>query len=619
MADEKIETRNYKYGANAPLLNHDMVEEQMFQAHLYHNALIEIERRWRRVRQGALLRVAPNIWHLEDQRNQFLRQIRMEESQQKALNVTQRGTKVAPDVKRRIGDLRSNLETVEGQIKAARTAAYGTTAWKQRLAIFKKWRKRATAKARKACGAFWGTYLTVERAAKASFKASVGAPKFRRWRDVRARGTTTIAVQIQGGASVEALLSGEHKYARIEVMREGAWISGTRRPRKVGTAILWLRVGSEGKRNEAPVWTRVPFHYHRPLPADTEIMWVYAMRTRVGDKDRWSVMFSCKGAIPQKPRAASGRVAIDVGWRWLDGGLVVGTWAASDGAEGEIRLGSPWLGEMLRTRGIASIRDTNRDNLLKWLVPALRDPSRRDSLPTYVQEVLPHLHLWKSKEKIGWLCKRWRDDADRPKDQDDIVQRFEEWRARDKHLWDFEANLRDQQQASRKDFYRMVAARFAERYGTVVMENLNYSSWHRNPPIERSGSPASDRIKRNVRHANLSSLRNALASRMNLKAVSPYGTTIRCHVCGRNTGKEWTDKGALTHTCAGCGATWNRDRNAARNILAASGPVPTWTLGSLESGEVWTCGGDGGTSTPAPSAARQALASDDATSVKIGA
>jgi len=600
--------RVYRYGAREPL-DVELVREQLRLAHQYRNVLVAIELTRRAEIDAALARLAPDLASVEREIGEpereadpesgtpateatgLLGEIAAAESAVRARRVKERGRPkdVGP-----LKSLRARLKSARARRKDLRAALFASPAWESERTRIEDANLLRCKAARAACGVYWGTYLAVETAAR-SFRRGP-PPRFCAWRRRKDR----LAVQIQGGLSISDLLSGEDTQARLVAEGRGArCCDGCRarvrrerrgqpeptdaRPcscaslpppsaRRTDHATLWLRVGST--ESSGPVWARVPIAYHRPMPPDARIKWIFLLRRSVGVDDVWSVSFVLERESWGDPeRSSTGAVGIDVGWRRLeDGALRVAVWSGSDGREGEVALPAWWLREQRRVESIHGERDrifdVARGALSAWL-------AGREGLTELLLEARKTLHAWRAQARLASLALRWR--ASRMEGDTETLSALESWRARDKHLLTFESHLRAQLQGSRRDLYRRVAADLSRRYATVVLEDMDLRTWHRLGPVEDGGSVEEDAARRYVRDACLSELCGAIEDRVReVRRVDPAGTTATCHACCRTQDVE-----SLVHVCAGCGLRWDQDVNAARNLLAASGSVVSWGQESL--------------------------------------
>jgi|GEM_PF-2944245 len=629
--------RNYKYGAYAPLTNEDEVRWQMVLGHRYRNRLVEVELDIRAKRDAIIQEVAPGLLALEDEINKMGEIIALHEKAQKEQNKKQRGRDVHPGVANLLRDLKAEKKGLVGKRKALKAELFASDRWKQdggdHLNQQRKEGRSNAYSEYKDEGLWWGVRSKILRES-GSF-ISGAPPKFRGWhKSVR---STRFVVQTQGGLTEEELLSGRNTTARLTLFPDGVWAEGKRRPKRMGDAILDLRIGSDEHRK--PIWTSIPISYDRHLPAEAKIKWIYLFKRLLVDKEKWEVVFAleCPAAadydairrrggdkkrtnrnrkgIRLRKYAQSGVVAIDVGWRKFEDYLLVGTCAASDGREWELRLDGNWLGQLRRVEGMQSYRDVLLNEQVKWLHPWLK--SRKGSLPELLLPPSRNLEKW-GQRSVARLVKQWM--RERPigtLDEQRALARLDEWLSRENHVWHFQANLQHQLLLYRREEYRVWARRIGEVYRCVVLEKLNYGDWHKKPPVERGGSVKADMAKKYLRDAGLSHLKNALKGGVLQVADVPHeGTTVNCHACGH--ADVWEDPAAKDHVCETCGLRWDRDVNAARNILAASGVTVAWEREPLAPTEAWTACSKSGLNRAQRRAISSSLAIDSEIALAVG-
>lgn len=358
----------YSYGSSdGPLAGRDrkLVDDQLFLAWRYRNGLVEIERERRKRVDTAMAKFAPGLAEVEAAivaAEATLEQARRAKSR---LNAKAR-TKVKDPASREAVKAASQvLRDLRARRKAIRATAFADPAWvavqneieawcegtillgKTRRVGGSKKDLRASIRAK---GVGWGTLGAVDDSLKGIRKGA--PPRFAAW-----RGAGRVAVQLQDdakdgtgrkGLSVRDLLACEDTRLRLDVRPAGVWVPGPRQRRKLGTAVLSIRIGSNP--DNSPVWVDVPFVLHRPLPADAVVKWCWLLRTRVGTHWVWRVQFTLDRLSWARDdvAGAAGTVGIDVGWRLMDEPapakhgwnkrLRVAVWRGSDGGSGELSL-----------------------------------------------------------------------------------------------------------------------------------------------------------------------------------------------------------------------------------------------------------------------------------------
>jgi len=410
---------------------------------------------------------------------------------------------------------------------------------KAKLAAAKAAWAEETKAARAASGLYWGTYLLAEDAALRAVDSGQ-RPRFRRW-----DGSGTLGVQIQGGLSADELLSGED--TRVRLVGEG------KRRR------LYLRVGSEGR---SPVWAVFPIVWHRELPEGARIKWVRVACRRVATHTKWSATFvvDTKEAPAQAPRP--GAVAVDVGWRMLrNGDMRVAYWVDDAGRAGQLVLPRRLLERDAKVSDLRSIRDKHFNEALAALC-RVRDAGE---LPEELRAELQYAHQWRSPARLAAVALRWRDKREGlSASASGAIEALEAWRKRDKHLYEWEAHQRENVLRARREIYRVFARQMADTYGRIVLEQLDLRDF-----AESKETVGSHRRFDAALSELLGCIKNAAADAGTELVREPSADTTRtCHQCG--VVDDFDAAKELLHTCSGCGAVWDQDENAARNLLRAA-------------------------------------------------
>lgn len=534
----------YRYGAKAPTLGAEVIGEQIWLAHRYGNALVEIERDRRDAVAAKIRELSPTLHGALAEYERFSAAVQETAAEVKRANVAarRRSGEPRPD-KERLKTLRNAKREAAAAVKVAKQRAYGSEQAKVALATIDAEFLERVKRARAESGLYWGTYLRVEQAAQKHRKGP--PPRFRRWQHDGA-----VAVQIQRGMTVNDAIAGDN---RIRLEPAGKWWR------------LWLRVQSEGRH---PVWAVIPVRIHRPIPEDARIKWVSIHRRRVGCTDQWSVCFvlARESGWAKADTAGDGAVGIDLGWRVVPAGIRVAYWCGSDGwRHDNLIISERDAARWTKADDLRSIRDQRfnaaKENLRMRL-------ATMGGKPQWLIETTSHLNQWRSAARLAALAIRWR--GERFEGDEVAFAELEAWRKQDRHLYEWEANQRRKAVAWRDDLYRRFAAELSRRYRTVVLEDADWRELARHAPEEEADS----RIGQFARTiAAPGRLREILRERFAESLLVPAEyTTQQCHVCGGRC--EWDQGRHLEHTCEHCGCRWDQDANAAANMVAAaSGPV----------------------------------------------
>lgn len=566
-------SRNYQYGLRRPTTNADLVHEQMYNAHRYRNQLVEIELRRREATDAAMRELCPGLLETEQAIADCQLQVDAELARLQERRRQERSRKPrSPE----LTALRSTLRTLRRTRADIRATYFRRLETQHALQAITEQSNAAVRAARAACGCYWGTYLLVEQAADAFRKRA--PPRFAGY-----RGNGRIGVQLQGGADWEDLLAGNDTRLQIEhtpqteprFAQDGTELPmpGPRRQAKQYT--VRIRIGSDGR---SPIWASFPLILHRHPPAGSQVKWAVVSRRIVAGQERWKLTLTLDvpTAAAQRPTATTGLAAIDVGYRLLpDGSLRVAYLQDTDGREDDLRIPAGKVGEWRKVDDIQSIRDQAHNEARA----ALREWMQAHTPPEWLREATTTMHAWRRLSRLSQLVRVWGDT--RFEGDVEIFETLEAWRRRERHLWLYQENLRDQLIAWRKDWYRNIAADLRQRYRTLAIEKLDLRELH---DVQRPQDEQEVRstIRWAARTANLSRFRQCLLeSGCAVLELDPANTTAQCHACHELC--NWDQAAQIRHTCEHCGATWDQDQNAARNLLA-SGQAELDAGGSLEPG-----------------------------------
>lgn len=566
----------FRYGLLAPTENDDLVREQLRLAGKYRNTLIEIERG----RRAALREVLSAHGDVATMERAVGEAERAEVAAASALSKERSAT-------------RSRSETAE-QKAALKDARAATKVAKRALFDYRRVVREDPAiiaaqdtinerahelslSARAHCGVYWGTYLLIEAEHQSACKvplydgAEPNDPRFSRF-----TGEGSIGVQIHGGMDAADVL-GANMWLRVDPVDECAWHAESRgERRRASRTMLRVRVGSNGR---APIWAAWPMVMHRSLPVGGVVKCAAVHVRRIGPREEWWATITVNTDSTVRPTShADGAVAVDLGWRQFGDEIRVAAWRGDDGEAGELRLHADDVRAMRKADELRSTRDDNfnaaRDTLVTWL--------KDREVPEWLTLATTTLPQWRSAGRLAALVKRWaltRFDGDeemfgrRPTKNEIAAGEngvgLEGWRYHDYHLWTWETSQRTGSIRRRTDIYRVFAARLADRYATLVVEDFDLRDIAKRPGVGAERENETARSNRQLAAVSdlRTSLKNAFSSRGGTTEKIPAeGTTITCHVCGLI--EKFDAAAYITHACSGCGSVWDQDDNACVVLLA---------------------------------------------------
>ncbi len=444
--------RIYTYGSLAPTENADLVEEQYARAYAYQNRLIEIETARRiQIKERELSVPVIRAVHAEAQSvsaraEALFHASRVDKERLPAFQEARAARKAAWKTYYEVKKKETKVNTaLQEQIRAVSRVAYDS--------------------AKEAYNApeapFWGTALLVNLAVEAAKQAvPLDGRKTLRFRDPE-HDPARLGVQLQGGLGVAALgqMPGvEATDRRLQLVPNGASKGGRRQ-----FALLRLRVGSCGPYMRDPVWAVFPVIVDRPLPPDAIIKYAWVRRWRVGLQYRYALQLTLEAESFRAPAATrNGAADIHLGLVELPGGaLKVADVNPLGGGYTVIVLPAEHLAALRKVSDLVSIQSRlfteARDELAVWLetVPLPFQPA---FLVAADLKALTHREL--RELAFQWKSNRFPGDAS-------LFEKMDYWRHRSRHLYGWEANLREQCVLQRNALYEKEAVRLARMFGEI--------------------------------------------------------------------------------------------------------------------------------------------------------
>lgn len=605
-----VPTIVYRFGLRPPIEGDAHVREQMRLAHRYRNTLVEIERR-RRAELRDIDRVSAPAEY--EAARAALERLDAAVDGVKKARVAARSVAVADDPKRVLREARTVYFAAVRQFLAALRVDKSDRR-REAIAAVKERSNEAVRAARGACGVYWGTYLLVEAAHEKACEVPLWDgvlpkdPPFVSAQD----DVTVVGAQLHGGGMTPTeLFSGESQWLRTTAPDRRAWESPLRSERRFfsrnapgarrdapAPLLFRMRIGSTGKGNREPVWATWPVILHRELHPAAVIKEAKVRLVNHGRRDEWTLCLTVN--LPEgttRGRCGTGSVALNLGWRMLDdGSLRVGTWADEVGEHGDLTLSPREVERFGRVAGLRSVRDQHFDAAREALLSHLA-ATPAEALPDWMTERTKTLGRWRSPGRLQALVRRWlapmlrvKGDAPAndgsaaappvvghaevrdwrpPTDRPWELRDFARWAYRDWHLDEYEAGARDKMLGARREYYRVVAATLARRYGTLVVDDFDMREVaKRNDLTDDAHEVQAARTQRVIVAASLLRLTmvQAFVARGGVvQKVAAQDMTKTCADCGAL--EEFDAAKAITHTCSQCGSVWDQDVNNCRNAL----------------------------------------------------
>jgi hypothetical protein len=387
-------------------------------------------------------------------------------------------------------------------------------------------------------GLFWSTanvvlddhrqaQMAVVRLRKAGRPAERRMP---RW-----NAPATLSTQVMRGSgmpqrSPQLLASGEGPWRNVVQLTPwlppGQWPKG-RGPHRKGQ--LALRIA--GKDSPPLI---LPVIIHRPIPEEADITDVQITRRMVADQQQLYVNITVR--LPKPPPKETGEtVAVRFGWKSLGKKWVrVATVATPHGPLplpkheqprklvrtvdtcNEVMASAEWARVLDRVSRIRGHRDKNLDEIKTAVCKVLEDdPVLMLRVTEALQREKLEVARWRSQGRMVRLWQVW------PKDHQ-FWDTLNQWRKRDRHLWQFEAHERQQIIAHRRYLYRNIAAWICEHAKEVVLSGFNIAELAVAPAAGEAEDSHQDRAARaNRQWAAPGDLRQAIKN-----AAARRGITI---------------------------------------------------------------------------------------------
>lgn len=574
MTPDQTQTRVFKYGLLAPTVNADRVDDILFRAHTLYNDLITI---WQERTRA--------YWDLDcdtvkkNTRAAFdliakRREIRDRINELRSSKPKDEGTALA-DLKAQIDALQAEGQTLTQQIDALwtenrrlRHAQYDDETYVQRVKALDKERTLKNNQTREASGLYWGTYNVVDRSAQQAHETSVkkgnGIPLRKPW-----TGEGQVAVQIQDHErqTWSSISDPKHTLVHIAPTDPRAFDPSVpkNQRRKLQRTVLKMRIASDEKGK--PIFAEWPMILHRPLPDGARVTNLTVNRNKHANWDVWTVQLTV--TLDATPKLAPDRVqkavAIDVGWRSLpDGGLRVAYWADTEGNHGELALTPRTRDRFAYAHTKKGQRSENLDALLKGLKDDLHgvvDPA--------LKEAIQYLPRWRAPRKFVRLLRKFADVLPVA-----ARTRLEAWAKLDLHNWQTEFGTRMGVVRHRNDLYSVFAARLVSQYDLIVVEDFEVGNISKRAKPEKKKDTSNDfaamrnaaarqRVEASAKTLVRILVSAAARTGTRIVEVRAAGTSNVHRTCGQKT-KLGIEQ---IHTCDHCGTTFDRDENAAHNIL----------------------------------------------------
>ncbi|RLB65745.1 MAG: transposase [Deltaproteobacteria bacterium] len=568
-----------QYGLLEPLNWDQDCAEHLYLKNKFWNTLVEIERDHRtayRIVIDADEAVAEMNLKIQDIKDYIFAQDEQRKEARKQHRSKKGSHTKAFDEKMK--ELKGQVRELSPQAKELRQKVRDQA--KEALGQLEQQRKEAVKKAYQDSGLWWSNYNDViDRYNTARVRAmKTGTElKFHRF-----DGSGGFRCQIQGGMTVEELLSGRYNIAQIRMVDQGCFAelrgglerkskqSYGSRNYKRGYGVLSITVYTD--KDEGGKHRRRMLDFaiilHRPLPVEATLKELRVVRKRIGTDFRWDVTFTfTEKAAPIVHTHPEKFCGIKLGWKAVKGGLRVATIFDGESKPSHIVMPQVIVDKLIYVEGLRARIDTMTNENYEWLLKQVNEEA-----PKSLAEVFESLKRAKHPHpaKFAKMVGTWSNfEGYLP----DVFEKADLRQKMCRRLSLEHQNLRDKMLRRREDFYRCRAKEITEEFGVIVLDkmDLRWMATREKANGEPTELHPKARHTRNL--AAISVLREWIVKQSaktgaQINTLNIASSTI-CHKCGS---KVKAGSG-IVRSCLSCGTSWDKDENAAINLWRAISQV----------------------------------------------
>jgi transposase len=591
----------FKYAVRGDLP--PQVVEELYRGHKLRNTLVEIEQKHAE-NVAANWGMVPELVQVEadiELADAFVLGILDRVAAERQQTRTKKTSKELSDELKAAKGVLKDLRAVRKELKAS---SYVQVDVKAAMVASRKEREAAIKGTYRGAidgGLYWATYNDIVLGHKTAVQSintkrrngEAAELRFHRW-----DGTGRIVVQLQRGegdpARTPQVLAGTaaNKWTNVARLTPAVdnelWDGMTRsQQRKCRLGEFTFRIGSGKLGNDDPEkrgtaeLVTVPVIVHRPMPADADITMVRITRRKVAGRYKASISVVVRVPLPI-PRTEGALAVAHMGWRALPEGelrvavLMGPTSPVPVGISGivrdygswkEIVLPKDWRWVYARGSELRSQRDRNLDTLKKWLKTWLE--AHPEGRPLLDPEST--MHSWRSPGRFAKIAIEHRDEP--PAEIAAAVAQIEGWRKQDRHLWEWEANEREQIIGRRDDAYRCLGAWLCENAAMVAVDGWDISKLALAPKLGKDDDHQAQAARANRMFAAPGELRSAIERAAQARGVRVVTTkdsiSKNHHTCGQPLDAA-ARADAIMVWCPSCESMVDQDANAAFNLREAA-------------------------------------------------
>lgn len=432
-------TKVYRYGCMEPTIEERaLIDEQLFLAHRYRVMLWHLAAASRAQYRQRRLEHFPELERVEAEVARL--------SELFGLLDPKGDRAMRREIKIEIQRLKARAKELRQVAKECTAFAADVAADREREGVL----QRALRAVFSSWGLYSGTYLCVEDAALRARKG-IDDPAEPRW-----DGSGVLGIQLQGGRTAADIASGRDPSIHIVPPQRAG-----KGHRAGSRSVARYRVCS---RERKPVCITLRCMVDRDLPSDAKVTWAKLVVSRSGACSRgtpryaYSLQLTVESEANARREFGAGTVAVcfqnDVVTYADDG----------DGVERTFDVTSycPRLSGR-KIQDLQSIRDKNRNHAL-GLIRGWCE--RQEETPEWLLEEIESCLNARSCRRTVRLVERIADMVD-----NDLLKALREWVYHENHLWQWQADARQNELRARKDAYRRFAADLRRKYRHVLIDS----------------------------------------------------------------------------------------------------------------------------------------------------
>lgn len=328
-----------------------------------------------------------------------------------------------------------------------------------------------------------------------------------------------------------------------------------------------LKIAFNGTLSRSDKFVSIPVMLHRDIPEDALVKRVYLSRDRISiGRFEYTATITFATENEDEPLVDSElpKAALDFGWRRDGVGLRVATLADTNGRIRYFRIPENVDRKFDLCERIQSeiSHHTNKilSTLESWNLRELND------------EFHDSLQVMTNEKKIGFgqlarLLRFWPEElyTDKRKEfEDDLTFQKRERRRLNQ--------TRTNTIAQRNHWMREEIAKMVTEYSVIALDSNSLADLLKKKKKNGEDSPLSKAARECARRASPGEFKAWIidkGSRSGVPVVNYKGaSTWACSTCFHVHTPTEEEKGNLHHTCKFCGTTFDRDENAAKNILS---------------------------------------------------